>query len=155
MRTRSQLALVVVALVALCVDPTKLHSQTSSVNRLLLQLQQQDISGVPVLNRTIGFKSYNGTVGTFVTGTLTSTSPTTITLPTTTVLQLYIHHTGSSGTLSVTWTVSGFGSNLARVMKPDGQTIFWETDATGSNGITALSLQASVAPMTYELFLGG
>lgn len=129
-----------------------LRSQTASVNRLLLTLQQQDLSGTPIVNRTIGFVTYNGVGGVFTNSILTSTGSTSITLPSTTMLQFYLRNTHATANITVTWTSSGGSSNVVKKVGPGGVLAFWETQA--GDGITALALQSDTANATYESFLG-
>lgn len=131
------------------------HAQTASVNQLLLTLRQQDLTGTPILNRQIGYLSYNGTVGNFTNSITTSTGSFTVTLPTAIVLNLYIRNTASSGTLTVTWTKQGGSSQSICVLDPGAEIVLWNTSTSATAGITALTLQSSVSSLTYEMFLGG
>jgi hypothetical protein len=153
-RWRTTLLVLVVALIAI-VSPTDVHVQTASVNRLLLTLQQQDVTGVPILNRRIGFISWAGSVGVFSNNKLTTfPAPVSIPLPTATVLQFYFRNTSPSASITVTWTPTGGASVVTQTLLPGGVVAFWQS-ATGTVGITALSLSANLLPATYEMFLGG
>lgn len=150
-RWRNPLLVFVLALIV--ISPTPVRVQTASVNRLLLTLRQEDLSGVPIINRQIGFTSYNGTVGVFTNAILTDTNAHSQTLPTTNVLQFYFKNTHATATITLTWTPQGGSSNVVKAVGPGGIVSFWET-TTGS-GITALSIQSNTSNATYEMFLGG
>jgi hypothetical protein len=134
--------------------PIDVHVQTASVNKLLLTIQQLDLSGVPVLNRQVGFVSYNGTVGTFTTANLAS-GANVISLPSSVILQLYVKNTHATNNVTVTLTPQGGASAITQVLGPGAVFALWQTSTASTYGITALTLTASGANTTVEYFLGG
>lgn len=128
----------------------------ASTNNLSLVVNQQDSAGVNVLNRTIGAISYAGLVGQWTDGLLVTINvAVTITLPTPTVLQLYLKNTHASAIITVTWTPQGGASNISEKVAPGGILVFWNPVTNTTAGITALILNPDTANTTFDLFLGG
>src|SRR5712692_8203635 len=122
---RRVLVLAVALAVSVLTSPICVHTQTASVNKLLLTLQTLDLAGIPVLNRQVGFVSFNGAVGTFSTASLAS-GANVITLPTTVVLQCYVKNTHATQTVTVTLTPQGGASAIAQVLGPGAVYLFWQ-----------------------------
>lgn len=144
------------------VSPSRVHVQTASGNRLLLTLQQRDASGRPIINRQIGPIVYNGTVGTFYTGTMTTTEQ-QITLPAAVILQLYIKNTSPTITLQVDWAYPSDPPQIphvVQVLRPGAVLVFWQPSTATSVGIDQLTFHGildgiGVVGAKYEMFLGG
>ena len=83
---------------------------------------------------------------------LVPTSPTSISLPIGTVNFLYIKNLSLTNTVTVTWTPQGGASNVVSTLNPGDCIMFAKN---GSNGITALSVQASGASTPIEYILAG
>lgn len=131
----------------------------ASQNNLSLILNQQDSSGVNILNRLVGQIAYSGVVGQFTDGILTTTGATSQTLPTTNVLQYLIRNTSTGTTgpnITVSWTpAAATGSVIAGKIGPGGVLALWQTISGASGSISAVSLQADQANTTFEQFFGG
>lgn len=128
---------------------------SASQNNLSLIVNQQDSNGVKIVNRLVGAISYDGVAGEFHNGILTTTSITTLDLPTATILQFYIKNTHATATILITATVQGGTSVISARIGPGGVYAVWNP-ATGTTiGFTEIKLTASVANTTFEMFLGG
>jgi hypothetical protein len=92
----------------------------------------------------------NMTACTFGQASLT-TSLTPVTLPISPTQLLYGKHLGVSGTITFTWTPVGAVSVEIMVIQPGGVIFFFNP----ANGITALSVQASVANTPIDYVLAG
>lgn len=131
---------------------------TASQNNLSLIVNEQDVNGVNILNRLVGAIAYAGTVGEFITGILTTTGATAITLPTTNCSNVLFHNTHATANITVNWTPNAAtGSVIAGKLQPGGVLALWQSTAQGtsSGAISALTGTADVANATYEIFLGG
>lgn len=129
---------------------------SESVNSLSLLLNQQDSSGVNILNRSIGAISYSGSVGEFFKGTLADTSEHQQTFPQglTTALQVYVKNTHATAKITVAWTPTGGAKSTIVVLGPGAGIALWEATAT-SVGVTTLYLTSDTAAATFEAFIGG
>jgi hypothetical protein len=125
-------------------------------NNLSLVLNQQDASGVNILNRAIGAISYEGTVGQFKAGLLSDASEHQQTLPQgiTTVFQYYFKNTHATAKITVAWTPAGGAKSTIQVVQPGGVIAFWYPVVT-SGGFTALYYTSDTASATFEDFIGG
>jgi hypothetical protein len=74
-----------------------------------------------------------------------------VTLPASPTQLLYAKHLGVSGTITFTWTPAGSTSAEIMVLQP-GAVLFFFNPA---NGITALSVQASIANTPVDYVLAG
>lgn len=131
---------------------------SASQNNLSLIVNQQDSSGVNIVNRLVGAIQYSGIDGQFTIGKLTSLVAQTQTFPSmiTTVLQYYIKNTSTGAqVITVTWTRTTGASAVVISLPPGSSIAFWETASTSPAGITALSLQTDVVDATFEQFIGG
>lgn len=152
---RVLIASAAVAIVSLTIAmPRSVVGQTQSVNKLLLSIQTLDILSVPVLNRQIGYVTYNAAVGNFTVANLAN-GANVITLPTTVVLQCYVKNLHATNTVTVIATPQGGASTTMQVVGPGGVFLFWQTATAGTYGVTALTLTASGANTPVEYFLGG
>jgi hypothetical protein len=82
---------------------------------------------------------------------LLAASLTPVTLPISPTQLLYAKHLGASGTITFTWTPVGSASAQIMVLQP-GAVLFFFNPA---NGITALSVQASIANIPVDYVLAG
>lgn len=82
---------------------------------------------------------------------LLPTGSTPVTLPASPTQLLYAKHLGATGTLTFTWTPVGSGSVQVMVIQPGGMLFFFNP----ANGITALTVQASVANLPVDYVLAG
>jgi hypothetical protein len=129
---------------------------SASQNNLSLIVNQQDSSGVNILNRLIGVIAFAGVAGEYINGILTTTGATVITLPTANVLQFAFHNTHATANITVNWTpTSATGSVIAAKVGPGGVLAMWMPTANSSGAITAVTGTADVANATYEVYMGG
>lgn len=129
---------------------------SASQNNLTLVVNQQDSSGVNILNRLIGAIGYAGAVGQFTDGILTTTGATSQTLPTTNVLNYLIQNTATTGNITVSWTpAAATGSVIAGKIGPGGVLALWNVISGTSGSISAVSLTADLVNVTYHQFFGG
>jgi|SRR5579864_876763 len=82
---------------------------------------------------------------------LLAAGSTPVTLPASPTQLLYAKHLGVSGTITFTWTPVGSGSVQVMVLQP-GAVLFFFNPA---NGITALTVQASLANIPVDYVLAG
>ena len=84
------------------------------------------------------------------------TSPTSISLPATTIYFVYVRNLGANN-VTLSYTPTG-GSSTSLVLLPTGSNIggifLYGLSAETAGGITAMSLQASTATTPVEYFLG-
>lgn len=97
--------------------------------------------------------SYTGLASSVAQQVLIPNAPTSITLPISPVNFVYVKNLSGTATITVTWTPNGGASNVVVTLQPGSYVELVET-AAGS-GITALSLQASVASTPVEYLLVG
>lgn len=131
---------------------------SASQNNLSLVLNQQDASGINILNRQIGVIPFAGTVGAFYDGILTGTGATTITFPVglTNCLQFYFKNTHASANITINWTpLAATGSVIAQKLVPGSALLCWQTATGSSGGITAVTGTADAVNATFECFIGG
>lgn len=81
------------------------------------------------------------------------TSPTSVALPVSPVLFVYLKNTHATQTLSVTWTPNGGASNPVITLQPGSAIILLE--AAAGAGITALAVTGSLAGTTAEYVIAG
>ena len=74
-----------------------------------------------------------------------------VTLPASPTQLLYAKHLGTSGTITFTWTPVGSASAQIMVLQPEAVLFFFNP----ANGITALSVQASIANTPVDYVLAG
>jgi hypothetical protein len=79
------------------------------------------------------------------------TGVTPVALPASPTQLLYAKHLGTTGTLTFTWTPVGSGSAQIMIIQPGGMLFFFNP----ANGITALTVQASVANLPVDYVLAG
>lgn len=125
---------------------------SASQNNLSVVVNQQDSSGVNIINRTIGAIGYAGLVGQFTDGLLSGTGATVFTLPTTNILQFLFLNTSTAANITLN-TTGATGTGLHKI-PPGGLYAVW--NSTGASGaITAITGTADVASGTFTMFLGG
>lgn len=125
---------------------------SASQNNLSLILNQQDSSGVNILNRLFGAIAYAGVAGQFTDGLLVGTGATAFTVPTANVLQLFFLNTHATANITLN-TTGATGTALIKV-PPGGLVVVW--NPTGASGaITAITGTPDVANATFQMFLGG
>lgn len=129
----------------------------ASQNTVSILLQQQDSSGITILNRLIGAISHSGVAGQFTDGILTGTGSTSLTMPTAKIYTAVIQNTASTGNITVTWTPeAATGAIIAGKIMPGGAMVYANPQTGAVSGaLTAISLQADLANTTYQIFLGG
>lgn len=126
---------------------------SASVNSLTLLLNRQDSSGVNVENRTVGAISFSADSGEFDVRKAPDTSQHTLDLPSTTVANVYIKNTHTSGILTIVGTVSGGSSQTICKLGPGEVFVKWGVATT--YGFTDLKYTADTTGTTFEFFLGG
>lgn len=128
----------------------------ASQNSVTVVVNQQDASGINILNRVIGAISQSGVAGQFTDGILTTTGATSITVPTTNIYTVVLQNTASTGNITVSWTpLAATGSVIAGKIQPGGALVLANPVSGASGAITALSLTSDLVNVTYQLFLGG
>lgn len=132
---------------------------TASQNNLSLMIQQQDISGVNIINRIVGVVGYSGAVGQFTDGILTGTGATNIPFPTglTNALQVYIINTSATGNITINATpLSATGSVIVAKLAPGALSIpLWTPVSGSSGGYSAMTGTADLPNCTFQCFIGG
>jgi hypothetical protein len=128
---------------------------SASQNNLSLVINQQDSTGVNILNRSIGAISYAGLAGQFVDGILTGTGLVAQTLPTANILQFYFKNTHATAVITITATPQGGSSAVVVKVQPGAVFVNWCASTSGTAGYTAISLTSDTANATYEMYLGG
>jgi hypothetical protein len=99
--------------------------------------------GIPVLTETMNACTFGqASLG---------TSLTPVTLPASPTQLLYAKNLSASGTITFTWTPVGGSSATIMVIQPGGELLFFNP----TNGITALSVQASIANTSVDYVLAG
>lgn len=83
----------------------------------------------------------------------TSTSPLTVALPVSPTQFLYIKNTDTVNSVIVTWTPNGSTSHVIQTVDAGGAVFFCQNGTT--NGITALSVQASAGTPAIQYVLVG
>jgi hypothetical protein len=78
-------------------------------------------------------------------------SLTVVTLPASPTQLLYAKHLGIAGTITFTWTPVGSGSAQVMILQPGGMLFFFNP----TNGVTTLSVQASLANTPVDYVLAG
>lgn len=128
----------------------------ASTNNLTLLINQQDSSGVNIINRSVGAVSYGGVAGEFDKRTLAAdTSSHSFDLPAMNVLQFYFKNTHATAVITLTGTVQGGASQVLTKVQPGGIFCNWCASTSATAGYTALSYQSDTASATAEMFLGG
>ena len=128
---------------------------TPSQNNLSLIVNAQDANGVNFINRVVGAIGYQGIVGQYLDGVLTTTGSTSLTLPTATALQVYIKNTSATAGITIGATPSSGSSGPIGKLGPGSVYTYWSMTFAASLGFTAMTLTADTAGATFELFLGG
>ena len=130
---------------------------SASQNNLSLIVNQQDTSGVNIINRSYT-ATYSGTGAVLINGILTTTGATAISFPPnlTNAMQVLIKNTHATANIRIDWTPTlATGSIIAGRLTPGSVLALWQAVSGSSGAITALTGTADVANATYELFLGG
>jgi len=128
----------------------------ASTNNLSLVVNQQDSSGVNIINRSIGAISFAGVAGEFDKRTLAAdTNIHALDLPVAIVLQFYFKNTHATANILITATVQGGASLVAARLPPGGVFVYWAPVTASNVGYTAISYTSDVASATAEMFLGG
>jgi len=128
---------------------------SASQNNLTVLVNQQDVDGVNIVNRTIGAIEYAGLAGEFHKGILTDTSLHALDLPTANILQFYFKNTHATAVITITGTVQGGASQTITKVQPGAVFANWCASTSATAGFTALNVQSSIADATFEMFLGG
>lgn len=126
-----------------------------SQNNLSLVLNQQDSSGVNILNRLIGAIQYAGSVGHFFNGNLPNTNSLSLALPTTNCLQFLLYNADTVAVITVTATIQGGSSQTVAKVQPGGILVYWTPVTSATAGFTAISIQSDVSDADFHCFLGG
>lgn len=105
------------------------------------------------LNKTLAALSFNGSVSVFAETVSIGASPTSVALPVSPAVGIYIKNTHATQTLTVTWTPNGGVSAVVITLQPGEYLV--KGGANLTSGITALSLQGSGAGTTAEYILAG
>lgn len=128
---------------------------SASQNNLGIVLNQQDSSGINIINRSLSF-SYDGVCGEFDKRTLAAdTSSHAFDLPTTIVLHFFFKNTHATAVVTLTGTVQGGSSQVLKKVQPGGTFMVWDVSTSATAGYTALSYQSDTASATAEMFIGG
>ena len=129
---------------------------SASNNNLSLYVNQQDSSGVNIINRSVGAIAFAGVAGEFDKRTLAAdTSIHALDLPAAVVLNFYFKNTHATANILLTMTVQGGSALVAARVPPGGVFVYWAPVTGGTVGYTAISYTSDVASATAEMFLGG
>lgn len=130
-----------------------------SQNNLSLVINQQDVNGINILNRSIGAVSYAGAEGQFNVATLTTTGATAIPFPlgVTNALQVYVKNTHASAFITINATpLSATGSVIIAKLSPGAVSVpLWAAASGSSGGYSAITGTADTVNATLEYFIGG
>jgi hypothetical protein len=125
-------------------------------NNISVLVNQQDSSGVNLVNRSSGVISYDGVAGELEKRTLAAdTNNHSLDLPATNVLQFYFKNTHATAVITLIGTPQGGASATLAKLEPGGIFVYWAPSTSATAGYTALSYTSSVASATAEMFLGG
>jgi hypothetical protein len=125
-------------------------------NTLEYLIRLYDLSTQVTSVRTATISDSTPTAGETRNGTLIDTNEATISLPVTTVRQVFVKNTHATADITVAWTPSGASKISVIKLGPGDGIILWGKNAAASlRGITQLSLTASTAGATYDLMIGG
>ncbi len=124
-------------------------------NTFTANIQQLDTNGQTLARRVSPVSDNAATTGEFISGNLINTNLTAITLPVAQARQIWVHNTDSAATITVIWTPTTGASATVAVLGPNDQLMLWHTTTGATKGISALSLTASEANATYEVYVGG
>lgn len=130
-----------------------------SQNNLSLVVNQQDVNGVNILNRTIGTIGYAGAEGQFSVATLLTTGATAIPFPlgVTNALQVYFKNTHASAFITINLTpLSATGSVIVAKLAPGAVSVpLWAPSSGSSGGYSAATGTSDTVNATLEYFIGG
>lgn len=117
-------------------------------------IQISDVaSGLIQGNKTIQSLLSSATLATVADTLSVGTGSTSISLPISPTQVVYLQNLHASQNITVTWTPNGGSSATVGTLQPGGCLMLVETDLT--QGITALSVQASGASTPLLYILGG
>ena len=125
------------------------------VNSLILNITETEISSSNVIINRSQQLIPNANVGTYEGYASLGAGDNVIPLPAATVYQVYIKNIDAANKIVVKFTPNGGALVTTVLLKPGDVCIpCWCTSGDGTNGITALTLNASAAPTSVEFFLG-
>ena len=128
----------------------------ASMNNLSLIINQQDSSGVNIINRSVGAISFAGVAGEFDKRTLAAdTNIHALDLPVAVVLQFYLKNTHATANILLTMTVQGGASLVSARVPAGGVFVYWAPVTAATVGYTAISYTSDIASATAEMFIGG
>ena len=110
-------------------------------------------SGTQPFQKQLSNLFFTGNVSEIANSFTVGSSPTSVSLPVSPCQFVYVKNLAPSATITVTWTPNGGSSNPVATLEPSG-VIFLINTASGA-GITALSLEASLASTPCEYVLLG
>lgn len=125
----------------------------TQTNNLQVTITSQDALAATYLNRLLGQLSFVGVAGVFNRLKIPNAN-TAVTLPVSPAKQVYVRNNDAASNLTVIWTPNGGASATVAVLTPGSCLLLWDITGAG-NGITALSLNQSVAATEVEYFIGG
>ncbi len=111
-----------------------------------------NVAGTTTLSKVLD-NVYIGSISEFGQNVLVGTSPLTISIPNGLAQFIYIKNTSTTASVLITWTPNAGASESICYLDPSALLILAETAAT--QGITALSLQATAASTPVEFILVG
>jgi hypothetical protein len=113
-----------------------------------------NLTGSTSLSKVLN-NAYTGTVENYGQSVLIGTSPVTIALPVSPAQFLYVKNLSTTlgNTITITWTPTSGSSNIVVILDPGALLIF--SEVTTTNGISALSIVASLAATPIEYILCG
>ena len=124
-------------------------------NILTTTIQELDANGQTLARRVASTSDTAATVGEFISGNLTTTAESTITLPVAQVRQIWVRNTDAAETLTVKWTPTTGSEATVAVLGPNDQVGLWHTTTGATKGASTLKLTGGAANTTYEVFVGG
>jgi hypothetical protein len=129
---------------------------SASNNNLSLVVNQQDSSGVNIINRSVGAIAFAGVAGEFEKRTLAAdTSIHTFDIPVAIVLNIYFKNTHATALILLTGTVQGGSTQTIARLPPGGVFVYWAPVTGATVGYTELRYTSDTASATCEYFFGG
>lgn len=131
----------------------------TSTNSLSFVLTQYDGTGVNLLGstsgngRSVGPLTLGGTAGQYTQSLNIGVGVTTLSLPVSPIVNIYLKNLHATQTVTITATPNGGSSAVLGTLGPGEVFLWW--GLAQARGYTAMSLQASGANTPVEMFLGG
>jgi hypothetical protein len=132
------------------------NNMTNSLSATIISTE--DTTGNVPINRGLGNLSFDSIYGEFTAYQNLGNGDNTITLPNSPAYQVYVKNNAASGNIVVKYTPQGGAQQLSPSLGPGECFVIWQANNSGGGvlaGITALIINASVANLPVEYFIGG